>query len=75
MRRLFTFCDRVVALFQMRFLLSLESGGHLHIPGVEYHEVKAFRLEPEIPSSSKGTGHIAIDGEVRIDNNIIAEVL
>ena len=53
----------------MRFLLSLERGSHLQIPGVEYHEVKAFRLEPEIPSSSKGTGHIAVDGEVRIDDN------
>ena len=53
----------------MRFLLSLERGSHLQIPGVEYHEVKAFRLEPEIPLSSKGTGHIAVDGEVRIDDN------
>ena len=51
--------------FQMRFFLGMESGAHLEIPGAEYHEVQAFRLEPVISSSSiKVKGHITVDGEV-----------
>ena len=49
----------------MRFFLGMESGAHLEIPGAEYHEVQAFRLEPVISSSSiKVKGHITVDGEV-----------
>lgn len=48
----------------MHFLLSMENGSHLQIPGAEYHEVEAFRLEPQISSSTKVTGHITVDGEV-----------
>ena len=50
--------------FQMRFFLGMEKGSHLEIPGAEYHEVQAFRLEPEISSSTKVKGHITVDGEV-----------
>ena len=48
----------------MRFFLGMEKGSHLEIPGAEYHEVQAFRLEPEISSSTKVKGHITVDGEV-----------
>ena len=42
----------------------MENGSHLEIPGAEYHEVEAFRLEPAISSTNKVKGHITVDGEV-----------
>ena len=42
----------------------MENGAHLEIPGAEYHEVEAFRLEPAISSTNKVKGHITVDGEV-----------
>jgi len=41
-----------------KLLLGFEDGKHIDVPGIEYHKVKAFVLEPK-----QKTGHIMLDGE------------
>lgn len=52
----------------LRFLISLEDGGHINLPYVHVIPIKAFRLEPT-------DGVMTIDGELIECGSIQAEIL
>lgn len=54
----------------LKFMLEMETGNHIHLPGVEIVAVTAFRLVPE-----NNTGHLTVDGENIPVGPIQAEIL
>lgn len=63
--RIFIVRGHVTRLQLIRMLLSLESGGHRHLPGAEFIDCVAYRLEPQSPGSFND-----IDGEAVEDGPI-----
>ena len=61
---------KISRIYMARILLALESGSHVDMPGVEFIQCKAYRLEPLSPGSYNN-----IDGEVVEPGPVQAKVL